>query len=86
MSIFSRLAGQKYNDTKLLSQAQNAISSDPLMAEVTGVLVASEQGVIRLSGKVHRNFDKDRVENVIRTSLQTAGIKFERIENQVQVT
>ncbi len=85
MSIFSRLAGQKYNDNKLLSQAQIAISNDPLMAEVTGVLVASEQGVIRLSGTVHRSFDKDRVENVIRNSLQSSGVKFERIENQVQV-
>jgi hypothetical protein len=85
MSIVSRLFGTKYNDSQLLSHARVALESDPLLTDVSSVVVASRNGVISLNGKAPRLAERDRIEGVIRTALRTAGLKFERIENELEV-
>jgi hypothetical protein len=85
MTLLARLFGPKFNDEQLMSQARIAITEDPLVHEDAGVTVASEKGVIKLAGTVHRLAEKDRIEGVIRNALRTTGMKFERIVNEIQV-
>jgi hypothetical protein len=85
MNLFSRLFGRKDNDEQLVTQAKNALATDPLLTDVTGVSIASAQGVVRLTGTVHQLTDKDRIEGDIRSALTTAGLQYDRIINEIQV-
>jgi hypothetical protein len=85
MNLFARLFGRKYNDEQLLSHAQTALATDPLLTEVTGVSIASTKGVVRLTGRVHQRTDKDRIEGDIRRAFTTAGLPYDRIINEIQV-
>jgi osmotically-inducible protein OsmY len=85
MTLLSRLFGTKYNDDQLIAQATTAITEDPLVREGTGVVVASEKGIIKLTGIVHRNGEKDRIEGVVRNALGVTGAKYDRIVNEIQV-
>lgn len=85
MTILSRLFGTKYNDEQLASYARTAVIEDPLITEAASVTIASEKGMIKLTGAVHRNSEKDRIEGVIRSALRNTGMKFERIVNDIQV-
>lgn len=85
MNLFARLFKKKYDDEQLVSHAQNALAADPLLTDVTGVTVASANGVIRLTGTVHKVTEKDRAEGAIRSALRTAGLKHDHILNEIQV-
>lgn len=86
MGILSRLFGStKYNDAQIVSQAMNAISNDPMVSDPGSLIVTSKNGVITLSGIVHKRQEKDRIEGVIRSALNTMSLKHERIINELQV-
>ena len=85
MGILSRLVGTKYNDAKLVEVVEKALASDPLIADPTVFTVDSTKGVVRIAGVVHRLQGKDHVEGTARSALRNAGLKMERIDNQVLV-
>jgi osmotically-inducible protein OsmY len=85
MSVLTQLFGGKYNDEQLVSTVENAIAVDPLLHDATSVTVASKKGVIQLSGKVHSANEKERVEELIRSTLGIHNLKFDRIVNDIQV-
>jgi hypothetical protein len=43
------------------------------------------KGVIHLRGVVHSEAEKQRIETVITNALQTKGLKFDRIVNELRV-
>jgi osmotically-inducible protein OsmY len=88
MSFLSKLFGGKngYNDSKLLELAEKALEEDPMIRDHSLITTTSEDGVVKLGGVVHSTQEQSRVENAVRTSLTNAGIKFERIENNVTVS
>lgn len=86
MSVLTQLFGGKYNDEQLVSTVENAIAVDPLLQDASRVLVSSKKGVIQLAGKVHSASEKQRVEELIRTTLSTLNLKYDRIVNDLQVT
>lgn len=85
MSVFSRLFGAKYDDDRLAMQAQTAIAEDPLISDHSGLAVTSSKGVVMVSGVVHRETDRERVEGVVRSSLDTLGLKYDRLINDLSV-
>lgn len=85
MGIFSRFTRTKYNDDEIVHRAETAITEDPLIHDWKNVDISSEKGVILLGGFVHNESEKDRVEGVVRSSLRDAGLKFERLVNELGV-
>lgn len=85
MSVLKQVFGGKYNDEKLVSTVEQAIAVDPLLQDTTAIIVTSKKGVIDLTGKVHSAREKDRTESVIRTTLNTANLKFDKIVNTIMV-
>jgi hypothetical protein len=86
MGIFSRLFGSsKYNDSQIVSQAMTAVSNDPIVNDVSSVVVTSKKGVITLSGSVQKKQDKDRIEGVVENALNTMSLKHERIVNELRL-
>ena len=85
MGILSRLLGTKYNDEKLVEIVEKALASDPLITDVASFTVTSTKGVVQIGGVVHRLQEKDHVEGTARNALHNAGLKMERIDNQVTV-
>lgn len=86
MSVFTRILGSKYDDEKLLSIAKVAIAEDPLLPDVTGIALKSEHGVVSLSGVVHRDSEKVRVEKAVRQALETTGLRFDHIVNELKAS
>ena len=85
MGIFSRWFGSKYNDAQLVSQATSALAADPLISDPSTLVVTSKNGVMTLSGIVHKRQDKERIEGVVRSALTTVGLKHERIINELKL-
>ena len=85
MGILSRFTHTKYNDDEIVHRAETAITEDPLIDDWKDVDISSEKGVLTLSGFVHKEPEKDRVEGVVRSSLRDAGVKFDRIVNELGV-
>jgi osmotically-inducible protein OsmY len=85
MSLLNRWFGTKYNDDRLVTQAESAVAEDPLVNGSSAVRIHSENGVITLTGRVQRATDRDRVEGAIRSALRATGSKFERIVNDLNV-
>jgi hypothetical protein len=86
MAFLSRLFGsKKYNDSQIASQAMTAITNDPILTDNGSVVVTSKNGIITLSGTVHKRQEKDRVEGVIRNALTTMSLKHERIINELKL-
>lgn len=75
----------KYDDQKLETVARNALEADPMLDHAT-LLVSSKKGVLTLTGVAHRGSERDRIEGVVRSALTKAGVKFERLDNQIRVT
>jgi osmotically-inducible protein OsmY len=86
MNLVSRVFGNKYNDGQIVSHAKNAIAEDPLVADAAALNVASQKGVVTLTGSVHRKQERDRIEGVVRGALKSAGLKYERIVNELKVS
>jgi osmotically-inducible protein OsmY len=85
MSILSRFTHARYNDDEIVHRAETAITEDPLISDWKDVDISSDKGVLTLSGFVHKETEKDRVEGVVRSSLRDAGLKFDRIVNELGV-
>ncbi len=87
MAFLSRWFGakSKYNDAQIVSQAQVALSSDPMISDPSALVVTSQKGVITLSGIIHKPQEKDRIEGVVRSALTTVGLKHERIVNELKL-
>lgn len=86
MGIFSRLFGaSKYNDAQLASQAMAAVTTDPMVSDPGAVVVTSKNGVLTVSGTVTKMQEKARVEDVIRSALETRSLKHERIVNELRL-
>jgi osmotically-inducible protein OsmY len=87
MNLLSKLfgGGNKYKDTQLVSQAMSAITADPLISDPSTLVVTSKKGVITLSGIIHKQQDKERIEGVVRNALTTMGLKHERIINELKL-
>jgi osmotically-inducible protein OsmY len=85
MSVLTQLFGGKYNDEQLVSTVENAIAVDPLLQDATSVTVSSKKGVVQLSGKVHSASEKERVEELIRSTLSIHNLKYDQIVNRIEV-
>ena len=85
MGILSRFTGVKYNDEQIAYRAQVAVTEDPLVADSADVNIHSDKGVVTVTGTVHKEPEKDRVEGIIRTTLRDAGLKYDRIVNELEV-
>lgn len=85
MSAFGKLFGGKFDDSKIEAQIRTALSEDPLVLDPSTIAVSSQKGVITLSGVVHKAGERDRVEGVARTTVQSIGLKFDHIENKLEV-
>lgn len=87
MNLISKLFGSanKYNDAQLVSQAMAAITVDPMISDPSALVVTSKNGVMTLSGIVHKRQEKDRIEGVVRNSLTNVGLKHERIINDLKL-
>lgn len=86
MGFLAKLfGGPAYPDEKLVEQARIAIDTDPLIEDPAGLVVTSSKGVISLTGIVHKQQEKDRIEGVIRNAYTKMGLKHERLINELQV-
>ena len=85
MSFLSRWFGPKYDDEQLESRVRAALAADPLISDPTSLVVSSQKGVITLGGIVPKTQDKDRIEGVARNALTTAGLKHERLVNELKM-
>ena len=47
--------------------------------------IESKDGVVTLTGRVQKQMEKDHVEGTVRNALRYHGLKFERIDNNIQV-
>jgi hypothetical protein len=87
MNLLSKWFGSanRYNDAQLVSQAMTAITADPLISDPSALVVTSKNGVLTLSGIIHRRQEKERIEGVVRSALTTVGLKHERIINELKL-
>ncbi len=88
MSFMSKLfgGGSKYDDAQLVSVAMKALSEDPLISDPTSLVVTSKQGVVTLGGIIGRRQDKERIEGVVRNAYTAAGLKLERVINDLKLS
>ena len=85
MNPLSRLLGEKYNDTQLVSLARQAVDVDPMVTDPSTVTIDSVKGVVKLSGVVHRSTERDRIEGIVRNTYRNAGLKFSDVVNELKV-
>lgn len=78
------LFGKKYKDEEITLCAENALELET-MVNSSNLVVVSEQGVVKLEGRTANERDKSRAVDTVFSSLQGAGIKFERIEDHINV-
>ena len=82
---FRRWLGWGYRDEHLAWLARRAVAADPLLPDLTRMSITCTRGVIRLTGRVPHAQDRHRVEAVIHVTLQTAGVPYKRIRNQLYI-
>ena len=85
MGILTRFSRTKYDDSRIAARAQIAVDEDPLLKGAPELHVVCKNGVVTISGVVHKAPEKDRVEGDIRSTLRDAGLKYDRIENEIVV-
>lgn len=85
MGILSNLFGAKYQDDRLASHVEQALTEDPLLSDTAGITVTSNKGVVRLAGVVHRASEKERIERLGQETLRTVGLPYDRIVNEIEV-
>ena len=85
MSFLSRFTGPKYNDEQISQRASVAVKEDPLVDNALDVQIESEKGVVTISGTVRKEPEIDRIEGVVRSTLRDAGLKFDRIDNELLI-
>jgi osmotically-inducible protein OsmY len=85
MSFFSNWFGANYDDEQLVARATKGIAADPLVSDPTSLVVTSKKGVITLGGIVPKEQEKNRIADVVRNSLTNAGLKHERLVNELKL-
>ena len=85
MSILSDWFGPRFDDARLVRLAEQAIIADPLVHEPGDIVIHSKKGLITLDGRVHRPEERDRIAGVVRTALDTTGIKYDQMINKLNV-
>ncbi len=84
MNILPRKAN--YADAKIEAIAQQALATDPMIADPAAFTIGSRKGVIHIEGAVHRDEEKQRIETVIVTALQHMGLEYDRVTNDLRVS
>jgi hypothetical protein len=74
-----------YPDDHLAWLARQAIATDASLPDLSRVSITCTRGVIRLSGRVPKAWDRTRIGADIQTALHTAGLPYQRIVNQLYV-
>ena len=85
MSFLANWFGAKYDDEQLVSRATQSIAADPLINDPNSLLVTSKKGVITLGGIVPKAQEKERIETVVRNAFTNAGLKHERLVNELKL-
>ena len=85
MGFFANWFGSKYDDKQLVAQATKSLAADPLINDPHSLVVTSKQGVITLGGIVSKVQEKDRIETLVRTAFTAAGLKHERLVNELKL-
>ena len=85
MSFLANWFGAKYDDKQLVSRATKSIAADPLINDPASLVVTSKKGVITLGGIVPKEQEKSRVADVVRDALTNAGLKHERLVNELKL-
>ena len=85
MSFFSNWFGAKYDDVQLVSHATKSIAADPLIGDPSSLVVTSKKGVITLGGIVPKEQEMNRIADVVRNALINAGLKHERLVNELKL-
>ncbi len=80
----SPLFGTKYDDGELCDRAEQALVQDPVINS-QGLEATSEDGVVRLTGRVTSDLEKQRAVRAVQDAFETAGLEYERIDDQIQV-
>ena len=83
MNILPRKAN--YSDAKIESIAQQALETDPMIADPAAFTVSSRKGVIHIEGTVHRDEEKQRIERVVASALQHTELRHDHIVNDLRV-
>ena len=84
MNILPRKAN--YSDAKIESIAQQALETDPMIADPAAFTVSSRKGVIHIEGTVHREEEKQRIETVVVSALQHTEVRYDYVTNALRVT
>ncbi len=85
MGIFSKIFRNSYDDEQILIKAERAIAQDPVMNAMAAVGVSSQDGVVALTGSVNSGREKNHVENLVRTALDSSKTPYEDIDNRLNV-
>ena len=83
MNILPRRAN--YADAKIEAVAQQALATDPMIADPATFTISSRKGVIHIEGTVHRDEEQQRIETVVIAALQHMGLKYDRVANDLRV-
>ncbi len=75
----------KYKDDKILKQVNRSIDAHPMLKKKKNFKVTSEKGVIKLTGKVKSDQEKQRIEKVIKEKVEQSRINYKDIENNLEV-
>jgi len=78
------LFGNKYKDEEITMCAQNALELES-MINSSKMIVQSENGIATLEGSAASEREKFRALDTVMTSLQGSRLKFERVEDQMNV-
>lgn len=81
MSIF----GTTYNDEQLVMEAERALAEDPAV-DTAQIEIVSDKGIVTLSGRVSNDLNKRRAIDAVRRWYERNGLKYERIEDQIQLS
>jgi osmotically-inducible protein OsmY len=86
MSILNKLFGNSYDDERIVLDAERAIAEDPIIAAPGGIGVTSDKGAVTLFGRVNSEREKTHIENLVKTTLDNHGIKYQQIDNQLSIS
>lgn len=74
-----------YPDERIALLAYEAVAADPLLPDHSRVTLTCNKGVIYLTGRVSKQWKKDRIEADIRAALHTADLNYKHIVNYLYV-
>ncbi len=75
--------GTPYPDEQLVQQAEQALIEEPMLSNMTGLGVTSQDGVVTIRGTVNSERERQQVSQVAHRALEGNGLKFAQIRNEV---